>query len=251
MQFDLTGKVALITGATRGLGQEIAFSVARAGADVVVVSRNEADCRKAASEIESFGSRALASPCDVTRPDLVAHLVGSTMKEFGKIDILVNNAGIALTKPSEDITEKDWDAVVDTNLKAVFFLSQAVGREMIRRKSGKIINIGSIFGLVGAKSITPYLASKGGVVQITKGLALEWAKYNIQVNCIAPGYIMTSMNREELSEEKTLASIIGRIPMRRLGLPSDISGAVVYLASDAASYVTGTVLCADGGWLAQ
>jgi NAD(P)-dependent dehydrogenase (short-subunit alcohol dehydrogenase family) len=249
--FDLSGKVAIVSGATKGLGYDMALALANAGADIVVVSRTESDCKKVAKEIENLGRKALTNPCDVTNSDSIAQLVQNTINVFGKIDILVNNAGVAFTKPAEDLTEDDWDRVVDTNLKAVFLLSQAVGREMIKQKYGRIINIGSIFGLVGEKSILPYLASKGGVIQITKGLALEWAKYNIQVNCIAPGYVLTPMNEKELSQEKIKNYINSKIPMRRVGLPSEISSAVVYLASDAASYITGSVLCIDGGWLAQ
>lgn len=249
--FDLSGKVAIVTGATKGLGYEMALSLAKAGANIVVVSRTPKDCEKVALEIEQLGRSALANPCDISKPELIKQLIDNTLEKYGKIDILVNNAGTAVTKAAEDLTEAEWDMVINTNLKAVFLLAQAAGRVMIKQKSGRIINIASIFGLVGDKSVLPYLASKGGVIQLTKGLALEWAKYNIQVNAVAPGYVLTSINEKEFNDEKVMKYINSKIPMRKIGIASEIAGAVIYLASDAASYVTGTTLCVDGGWLAQ
>lgn len=249
--FDLTGKVAIVTGATKGLGYGMALGLAQAGADIVVVSRTPADCEKVAAEIKGMGRKALAQPTDVSKPESVQKLVDSAVKEFGKIDVLVNNAGTAVTKRAEDLTEEDWDRVVNTNLKGVFMLTQAVGRVMIGQKAGKIINIASIFGFVGDKSVLPYLASKGGVLQLTRGLAMEWARHNIQVNAVAPGYVITPMNEKELSQEKVRNYLIKKIPMRRFGDIPEIAGAVVFLASDAASYVTGTCIAVDGGWLAQ
>ncbi|MFZ7104565.1 MAG: SDR family NAD(P)-dependent oxidoreductase [Peptococcaceae bacterium] len=249
--FDLSNKVAIVTGATKGLGYGMALGLAQAGADVVVVSRTPADCRKVAAEIADLGRDPLALPTDVSKPESIENLVNSTLEKYGKIDILVNNAGTAVTQKAEDLTEEDWDRVVDTNLKGVFLLAQAVGKEMIKQNRGKIINIASIFGLVGDKSVLPYLASKGGVLQLTRGLALEWARYNIQVNAVAPGYVMTPMNEKELRDEKVYNYITKKIPMRRLGEIGDIAGAVIYLASDAANYVTGSTIAVDGGWLAQ
>lgn len=249
--FDLTGKVAIVTGATKGLGHGMAMALAEAGADIVVVSRNEDDCKKVAAEIETMGRKALACSCDVTKPIMVNNLVKNTIDKFGKIDILINNAGIAVTKPAEDLTEEDWDKVMDTNLKGVFFIAQAVGRQMISQKFGRIINIASMFGLVGDKNVLPYLCSKGGVIQLTRGLALEWAKHNIQVNAIAPGYVVTPINEKEMNEEKVQKYLLGKTPMRRFGKAAEIASAAVYLSSDEASYVTGTVLAVDGGWTAQ
>ncbi|MDK2919934.1 MAG: hypothetical protein PWQ37_2667 [Candidatus Petromonas sp.] len=249
--FDLSGKVAIVTGATKGLGYGMALGLAQAGADIVVVSRTPADCEKVASEIIAMGRDALALPTDVSKQESIQNLVDRTVEKFEKIDILVNNAGTAVTQKAEDLTEEDWDRVININLKGVFMLAQAVGREMIKQKRGKIINIASIFGFVGDKAVLPYLASKGGVLQLTRGLALEWAKHNIQVNAVAPGYVMTPMNEKELSEQKIYKYITSKIPMRRLGEISEIAGAVVYLASEAANYVTGSTIVVDGGWLAQ
>lgn len=248
---DLTGKVALVTGGTKGLGYGMALGLAQAGADIVVVSRTAADCEKVADEIKALGRDALAAPTDVTNPDAVQKLIDDSVEKFGKIDILVNNAGSAITKKAEDLTLEDWDRVINIDLRAAFIVAQAVGKEMIKQKSGKIINIASIFGMVGDKQVLPYLAAKGGVVQMTKGLALEWSRYNINVNAIAPGYVITPMNEKDLMEEKIYKHVTGKIPMRRLGQIEDIAGSVVFLASEAANYITGTTLAVDGGWLCQ
>ena len=249
--FDLTGKVAIVTGATKGLGYGMAMGLAQAGADIVVVSRTAKDCEAVAQEIEAMGRRALAAPTDVSNSASIQELVQKTVEKFGKVDILVNNAGTAVTKKAEDLSEEDWDWVLDINLKGVFLLAQEVGKVMIQQKRGKIINISSIFGSVGDKAVLPYLASKGGVNQLTKGLALEWSKHNIQVNAVAPGYVLTPINEKELTQEKVYNYITGKIPMRRLGEAHEIAGAVIYLASEASNYVTGATIAVDGGWLAQ
>ncbi|MGD9570116.1 MAG: SDR family NAD(P)-dependent oxidoreductase [Sedimentibacter sp.] len=249
--FDLTGKVAIVTGATKGIGYSIAMSLAESGADIVVVSRNEGDCKRVAEEINNKGRKALAYACDVTKKSMIEDLILKTVDGFGKIDILVNNAGIAVTKAAVDLAEEDWDRVVNTNLKGVFLVAQAVGKRMIEQKSGRIINIASMFGLVGDKNILPYLCSKGGVVQLTRGLALEWAKYNVLVNAIAPGYVITPINEKELSQEKVQNYLLGKTPMRRFGTSDEIASTAVFLASDEASYLTGSVLSVDGGWTAQ
>lgn len=249
--FDLTGKTAIVTGSTKGLGKGIAESLAKAGADIVVVSRHQQDCEKTAAQLEILGVQILACSCDVSEPDSIHALVKKTLERFGKIDILVNNAGTAVTVPAEEVTENDWDRVVDTNLKGVFFMAQAVGREMIKQKCGRIINIASMFGLVGGKAIIPYLASKGGVIQVTRGLALEWAKHNIRVNAVAPGYVITAINEKELNDENVKKKLFANTPLRRYGTAEEIAGAVVYLASDEASYVTGSVYSVDGGWTVQ
>jgi len=249
--FDLTNKVAVVTGATKGLGYGMALALAQAGANVVVVSRTVADCEKVAAEIKSIGRDALPVPTDVTNQEAIQKLVNSAVEKFGRIDILVNNAGSAITKKAEDLTMEDWDRVTGIDLRAVFMVAQAVGRVMIQQKSGKIINIASIFGLVGDKQVLPYLAAKGGVIQMTKGLALEWARYNIQVNAVAPGYVITPMNEKDLMDEKIYNHVTGKIPMRRLGQIEDIAGSVVFLASEAANYITGSTLAVEGGWLCQ
>lgn len=249
--FELTGKTAIVTGATKGLGHGMAVLLAKAGANIVVVSRHKDECDAVAKEIEEIGVKALPFSCDVTKMGDIDALVKNTVEAFGKIDILVNNAGVAVTKSAENLSEDEWDRVVNTNLKGVFFLAQAVGRQMIEQGYGKIINVASMFGLVGDKGIIPYLASKGGVVQITKGLALEWSKYNIQVNAVAPGYVKTAINTKELEDEAVKKKLLGKTPMRRYGTSEEIASAVVYLASDEASYVTGAVYSVDGGWVAQ
>ncbi|MDP3387763.1 MAG: glucose 1-dehydrogenase [Eubacteriales bacterium] len=249
--FDLTGKTAIVTGATKGLGYATAHSLADSGANVVIVSRSEGDCIKVAEEIKSKGVKSMAYACDITQKKMIDALVENTIKQFGFIDILVNNAGVAITKPAEELTEDDWDFVVDTNLKGVFLTAQAVGKRMIKQKHGRIINIASMLGLVGDKNVLPYLCSKGGVVQLTRGLALEWAKYGIRVNGIAPGYVITPINENVLNEEKVRKYLLDKTPMRRFGTAEEIASAVVYLASDEASYITGTILTVDGGWTAQ
>lgn len=249
--FDLTGKTAIVTGATKGLGYATAHALAECGANIVVVSRSEDDCAKVSEEIKSKGVKSLAYACDITQKIMIDAMVEKTIKQFGFIDILVNNAGVAVTKPAEELTEDDWDFVLDTNLKGVFLTSQAVGKRMIKQNHGRIINIASMLGLVGDKNVLPYLCSKGGVVQLTKGLALEWAKYGIRVNGIAPGYVITPINEDVLNEEKVRKYLLNKTPMRRFGTEEEIAGAVVYLASDEASYITGTILTVDGGWTAQ
>lgn len=249
--FDLTNKTAVVTGATKGLGYGMAIGLAQAGANIVVVSRTAADCENVAAEIKAMGRDALAVPTDVTNQDAVQALVDKAVEKFGRIDILVNNAGSAITKKAEDLTMEDWDRVIGIDLRAAFMVAQSVGKVMIKQNGGKIINIASIFGLVGDKQVLPYLAAKGGIIQMTKGLALEWAKYNIQVNAVAPGYVITPMNEKDLMEEKIYKHVTGKIPMRRLGQIEDIAGSIVFLASEAADYVTGTTLAVDGGWLCQ
>jgi len=248
---DLSGKVAIVTGSTKGIGFGLALALAKAGADITVVSRNQSDCEKAAQTIQAVGRQALPVAADITKQNDIKNLVEKTLDHFGQIDILVNNAGTAITKRAEEITEEDWDRVLNVDLKGVFFCAQAVGRQMIAQKQGKIINIASIMGLVGDRQILPYCAAKGGVVQMTKALALEWARYNIQVNALCPGYVKTPMNQEDLAQEKIYNHIIKKIPMRRLGEISDLIGATVFLASNFSDYMTGQTLVIDGGWTAE
>jgi gluconate 5-dehydrogenase len=251
-RFDLSGKVALVTGSTRGIGYGIAQSLARRGADLVVTSRNQNDCDATAEELRRFGHKVLARASDVTKRQTIEALTEEIVDVFGRIDILVNNAGTAVTKAAEELTEEDWDRVIDVDLKGVFLTSIVVGKRMIAQSSGKIVNIASILGLVGDKQVLPYCVAKGGVVQMTRALALEWAKYNIQVNALCPGYVMTSMNEDALrSNERILAHIVDRTPMRRLGTVDELTSAVEFLASDASSYMTGQTIVIDGGWMAQ
>ena len=252
MLFSMSDKVVIVTGATKGIGAGIADAFAENGAKVVVVSRNQRECEEKAAALKAqYGTETCAHCCDVTSLESIELLTRSVLERFGRINVLVNNAGVAVTKPAENLTEKDWDKVLNTNLKGVFFLSQSVGRQMIRQGYGKVINVASMFGLVGDKGILPYLASKGGVVQITRGLALEWAKYNVQFNAVAPGYVVTDINSCVLNDEKIKAKMFAKTPMRRYARAEEVAGTILYLASDEASYVTGSIYSVDGGWTAQ
>lgn len=248
---DLKNKVAIVTGSTKGIGRGIVEGLAKAGADVVIVSRNQDDCNQVAKEIKEFGHDALPVATDVTNLNAIDELVKKVTEYYGKIDILVNNAGSVITKKAEDLTEADWDRVLNVDLKGVFFCAQAVGRQMISQKQGKIINLASILGLVGDRQVLPYCVSKGGVIQMTKALALEWAKHKIQVNALCPGYVITPMNEADLNNEKIYNHIIKKIPMRRLGEIGDMVGAAVFMASNASDYMTGQTLVVDGGWTAE
>ena len=250
--FDLTGKVAVVTGSSKGIGRGIAVALAEKGADLVITSRTQGDCEAAAQAVRAMGRRALAKCSDVADRKSIEELAQAVEAEFGRVDILVNNAGRASLKAAEELTEEDWDQVIDVDLKGVFLCSITFGKGMIARRSGKIINIASVFGLVGGARLLPYCVAKGGVVQMTRALALEWAKYNIQVNALCPGYVMTSMNEKTLTTNQTVYDhIIGKTPMRRLGQVEELVGAALLLASDASSYMTGQCLVVDGGWTAE
>ncbi len=247
--FDLSGKVALVTGGNAGLGQAIAVALAEAGADIVSTSRRPAD--ETASAVQALKRRFLSIQADLSTTAPIAEIVGRTTAEFGGLDILVNNAGIIRRADSVDYSEEDWDAVVDTNLKSAFFLAQAAGRHMIARGAGKIINIASMLSFQGGIRVPAYTASKSGLAGITKLLACEWAGKGVNVNAIAPGYMATD-NTEALRADKNRnAAILDRIPAGRWGAPSDIGGAAVFLASRASDYVHGAIIPVDGGWLAR
>ncbi len=247
----LEGKVAVVTGATKGLGYGIAHGLAAAGADLVIVSRHQKDCEKVASEIEAVGRQALPQASDMRDIASIDLLVEKTINRYGRIDVLVNNAGTAVTRAPEQVTEEEWDAVLDLNLKGAFFTAQRVGQQMIQQQHGKIINVASVFGFVGDGNIVAYCASKGGLILMTKSLALAWARYNIQVNAIAPGYIETEMNTDVLNQEKVFKHLMKNTPAKRLGKVEDVIGAVVYMSSPAADYMTGQSIVVDGGWLAH
>lgn len=249
--FRLDGKVAMVTGATKGIGRAIALALGNAGADVVVVSRNQDECTRVACEIQDRGSLALAVQADVTRSEDIERLFEETLEKCGKIDILVNNAGTSITKSADKLTEEDYDQVLRLDERAVFFMAQAAGRRMITQGGGRIINVASVLGLIGAKLVLPYCVAKGGVIQMTRALALEWARHNIIVNCVCPGYVMTAMNENHLKDEKIHKAIVGKIPLGRLGEVEDMVGSIIFLASDASCYVTGQCLVVDGGWTAQ
>jgi NAD(P)-dependent dehydrogenase (short-subunit alcohol dehydrogenase family) len=246
----VTGKVAIVTGATRGIGQAIARTYAAAGIKVAVVSRSAADCEQAARDINETGGAAMAVHCDVTQVAAFRKVVEQVVAHWGRLDIMVNNAGTAITRKAIDLSEEEWDRVVDLDLKSVFFCAQSAARVMIPQQSGKIINVASILGLVGANGLIPYCAAKGGVVNLSRALASEWARYGIQVNSLCPGYVITDINRDKLSDEKTQAALLAKTPAGRLGQVGDMTGAALFLASPASDYMTGQCMTVDGGWTA-
>lgn len=250
MKFSLKGKVAIVSGATKGLGYGMSRALAGAGADLVIVSRNKRDCERVAAEIKDMGRLALPVAADIRDLSMIDTIVNETVNHFKKIDILINNAGAAVTKPPEQMDEGEWDHVVDLNLKGAFFMAQRVGKQMIRQKHGKIINVASAFGFIGDGNLVSYCASKGGLLQMTRSLAVAWARYNIQVNAIAPGYIQTDINKKVLAQEKVLNHLLRKIPARRLGAVDDLLGAVVYMSSPASDYMTGQTVVVDGGMIA-
>jgi 2-deoxy-D-gluconate 3-dehydrogenase len=247
--FDLSGRVAVVTGANAGIGQGLALALAAAGADIAAVGRSPAD--ETVAQVEALGRRALFVKADLSTIEPVGRVVSETVAALGGLDILVNNAGIIRRADSLDFSEADWDAVVDTNLKSVFFLAQAAGRHMAANGGGKIINIASMLSFQGGIRVPSYTASKSGVAGLTKILANEWAKYGINVNAIAPGYIATANTEALRADPVRNGDILGRIPAGRWGEPGDLGGAAVFLASRAADYVQGHVLAVDGGWLAR
>ena len=249
--FQLENKIAIVTGSTKGLGKGMAMQLAKYGASIVVVSRNQSECDTVAHEISKLGVKTLPIAADLVKSEDIQKLTEKTLEYFGRIDILVNNAGTSITKKAEDLTIDDWDRVIDLNLKNVFFCAQSVGKVMIQQKSGKIINIASTLGLVAEKLVLPYCVSKGGVIQMTRALGLEWAKHNIQVNAICPGYVITDINKEILEDERVSKHLLSKIVMKRFGEIDEISGAAVFLASKASDYMTGQTITIDGGWTAQ
>jgi len=246
-RFRLDGQVALVTGASRGLGKASALALAEAGADCVVSARGIKDLEQTATAIQALGRKALPVKVDVTNPREVEAMVEEALKAFGKLDILVNCAGIAHVKPLLEVSVEDWTRVLDTNLNGIFLCSKAVGAHMVERRSGRIINVASIAGFLGSPHLAPYAASKGGVLQLTRSLAIEWARYNIRVNAICPGYFLTAMNEAFFATREGQEYIKRWIPMRRLGRPEELGGIVVFLASEASSFVTGAAFVIDGG----
>ena len=245
--FDLTGKVAVVTGTSRGLGQYMARALARAGADIVMTSRTRASLEAFRAEIEGLGRRAMPLELDVRDYNSIQRMAADAVAAFGRIDILVNNAGCNVRKPAVEVSWDDWNLVLDTNLRGTFFVAQAVGRRMIERKYGRIINIGSVTCVAGYAGLGPYCASRGGVKQLTMSLADDWGPYGITVNCLAPGWFKTAQNAVLYENAEWVAYLCDRIPLRRPGQPHDLDGAVVFLASDASAYITGQTLLVDGG----
>jgi len=246
--FDLSGRIAIVTGGNRGIGFGIAKGLASVGATVVIANRTAAEGQKAAEALKKEGLNAVAIPTDVSSKSSVGELVSKVVNDFGRIDILINDAAINITKPAEEFSEEELDYMMNTNLKGLFFCCQLAGREMIKRKKGKIINISSIVSQIARPGRSIYATTKAGVSHLTRSLALEWAKYNINVNAIGPGLTLTDMNKEyfEIHSEE-LQKLISSIPKGREAYPSDYVGAAIFFASDASDYVTGQVLFVDGG----
>ncbi len=249
-KFNLSGKVAIVTGSSTGLGEGMAYGLAEAGADIVGVYNN--DLPENQKKIEALGRRFLGIQADLSNISLVADIVGKTVEAFGRLDILVNNAGIIIRNNSVDFTEEQWDDVVNINLKTLFFLSQAAARQFMSQKSiGKIINIASLLSFQGGILVPSYTASKSGVMGLTRLLGAEWAPHNINVNAIAPGY-MATRNTQALQDDPVRnKQILERIPAGRWGRPDDMKGAVLFLASEASNYINGYTIAVDGGWLAR
>ena len=246
--FDLTGRVAIVSGGSMGLGRQMAEGLAEMGANLVLCARKQERCEEAAEELRSQGVQILALGCDVKNKATIQQVVDATLAKFGRVDILVNNAGVSWAAPVEEMTLEQWDKVLSTNLTGTFLFCQAVGKAMAAQRSGKIINIASVAGLGGASAdlqAIGYHASKGGVIAFTKDLACKWAPHNIQVNAIAPGWFPTHMSGWVIEHRRD--SLLTKIPLGRFGSDHDLKGAAVFLASDASAYVTGHVLVVDGG----
>jgi len=245
--FDLSGRTALVTGTSRGLGQYLARALARAGADIAMTSRNEASLSEFEHEIQALGRRTCAASLDVRDVASIGAVVASLEKQLGPIDILVNNAGCNIRKPALDVTLEDWNTILDTNLRGSFFVAQAVAAGMVKRGYGRIINIGSVTAVAGYAGLAPYGASRGGIRQLTMSLADDWGRFGVTVNCLAPGWFKTAQNRVLYENEAWVEYLRDRIPLKRPGSPDDLDGAVVFLASEASRYVTGQTLLVDGG----
>jgi len=248
--FDLTGRVALVTGAGRGLGKTMALALAAAGADVALTSRTAPELEGVAEQVRALGRRAIALPCDVTDEANCSAAVATTMDALGGLDVLVNNAGINIRKPVLELSRAEFAQVLATNLHGYFLMAQAAGRTLVTQRRGKLINISSILGRVGLPTQAAYASSKGAIEQLTRVLALEWAAANVQVNAIGPAYIETDLTRPLFEDQARRRFIEERTPMRRWGQPHELAGAVIFLASQASDYITGHTLMVDGGWTA-
>ncbi|MBL8175292.1 MAG: SDR family oxidoreductase [Bryobacterales bacterium] len=245
--FDLTGRVAVVTGASRGLGQYFGRALAKAGADLIITSRTVESCKPFQAEIEALGRKAYPIALDVRNYESIQKFAEEAAKAYPKIDILVNNAGCNVRKPALDVTWDDWNLVLETNLRGTFFVAQAIARLMIPNGYGRIINIGSVTSVFGYAGLSPYTASRGGVKQLTMSLADDWGQHGVTVNCLAPGWFRTEQNKVLYENQEWLAYICDRIPVKRPGAPNDLDGAVVFLASEESRYITGQTLLVDGG----
>lgn len=247
----LKNKVAIVTGAKRGIGRAIALELAKEGAKVIISDINLKECQIVCDEIKKIGSEALAIKCDVSKKKDVDEMIKKTIQKFKKIDIFVNNAGVLIMKPFIQMTEKDWDFVLDINLKGVFLCTNAVVKHMVKQKSGKIISIASIAGEVGFDNTSAYCASKAAIINLTRELALELSPFNININAIAPGIIETAMTKDMLKDKKSKAGLLASTPIGRAGQPEEIGKAAVFLASGDSNFITGHTLVVDGGWLSR
>jgi gluconate 5-dehydrogenase len=245
--FDLSGKIALVTGTSRGLGQYFARALAKAGADLAITSRDKDSLSGFAGEIHALGRQAFATELDVRDHASIQNAIAAIETHYGRIDILVNNAGCNRRKPALDVTWDDWNTILDTNLRGSFFVAQAVARGMIQRGYGRIINIGSVTSVSGFAGLAPYGASRGGIKQLTMSLADDWGVHGVTVNCLAPGWFKTQQNRVLYENAAWVEYITDRIPLKRPGLPDDMDGAIVFLASESSRYITGQTLLVDGG----
>jgi 2-deoxy-D-gluconate 3-dehydrogenase len=250
-KFSLKGRTAVVLGASRGLGQGMAKALAEAGADLALVARTISPMEEFAEEVKALNRKCLILPNDISKPSEIQVVVNRVIQAFGKIDILVNSQGTQVRKPAFEMTEPDWDSLMSVNLKSVFFSCQAVGRQMAKHGKGKIINVASLTSVIGLPNVSIYGASKGGVAQLTKALAVEWAPYRINVNAVLPGYYKTALTADLFKNEERAKWVLGRIPLGRTGLPEDLAGTVVFLSSEASDYITGQIIPVDGGWLSS
>lgn len=249
--FDFSGRIVLVTGGSRGIGEAIALAFGRAGATVIVTGREAGPLEAACAAIERGGGRAEAEPLDVSDVEAGAAVVQRVVARHGRVDVLVNNAGTSVRQAATAVTAEVWDRIFATNLRGLFFLTQAVGRVMVARRAGAVVNIGSVSQALGRREMAAYGASKGGVAQLTRVLALEWARDNVRVNCVAPGYVRTPLVEPVFRRPGFLEEVRARTPMGRVAEPHELAGPVLFLASDQASFITGQTLFVDGGWTAE
>ncbi len=245
--FDLSGRVALVTGTSRGLGQYMARALAKAGADLILTSRNLGRLQAFGREIQALGRQAVSLELDVRSLESIQSLAANAEAAFGRVDILVNNAGCNVRKPALDVTWDDWNLILDTNLRGSFFVAQAIARGMIARQYGRIINIGSVTSVAGYAGLGPYGASRGGIRQLTMSLADDWGRHGVTVNCLAPGWFRTEQNKVLYQNQEWVDYLCDRIPLKRPGKPDDLDAAVVFLAAESSRYITGQTLLVDGG----